>query len=122
MARFDTAAATARELTARATAPAKPVVRWGAGHLLPRVALRNLARKGDLQARLMSAAADGQDLSGLFDEIRAAGPLPTTRLGRVTVSHAVVREVLSSKDFRTIQVPGPACRSSAGSRRGRPAT
>jgi cytochrome P450 len=101
MARFDAAAA--QEFAARATAPAKPWVRWGAGHLLPRVALRGMARRGDLQARLMDAASNGQDLSSLFDEIRAAGPLPTTRLGRVTVSHSVVREVLSSKDFRTIR-------------------
>ena len=78
----------------------KPVVRWGLGHALPRAVLRREARRGDLQGRMVVAAADGRDLTGLFEEIRAAGPLARTRFGWMTTTHAAVREVLSSEDFR----------------------
>jgi cytochrome P450 len=80
---------------------AKPVVRWGLGHALPRAVLLRQARRGDLQGRLVDDAAAGRDLSGLFDEIRAAGPVARTRFGWITTQHAAVREVLSSDDFRT---------------------
>ncbi len=80
---------------------AKPVVRWGLGHALPRAVLLRGARRGDLQGRLVDDAAAGRDLSGLFDEIRAAGPVARTRFGWITTQHAAVREVLSSDDFRT---------------------
>ncbi|MFI5585891.1 cytochrome P450 [Amycolatopsis sp. NPDC051758] len=78
----------------------KSVVRWSLGHALPRAVLRREARRGDLQGRMVVAAADGRDLTGLFEEIRAAGPLARTRFGWMTTTHAAVREVLSSEDFR----------------------
>jgi cytochrome P450 len=80
---------------------AKPLVRWGLGHALPRAVLLREARRGDLQGRLVDDAAAGRDLTGLFDEIRAAGPVARTRFGWITTRHAAVREVLSSDDFRT---------------------
>jgi cytochrome P450 len=85
----------------RALARAKPVVRWSLGHALPRSMLRREARKGDLQGRIVIAAADGRDVTGLLDEIRAIGPVAPTRFGWITSSHAMCREVLSSGDFRT---------------------
>src|SRR3954469_6998644 len=81
-------------------ARAKPVVRWGLGHALPRTVLRREARRGDFQGRMVVAAADGRELTGLFEEIRAAGPLARTRFGWMTTTHAAVRDVLSSEDFR----------------------
>lgn len=83
-----------------ALARAKPVVRWSLGHALPRTVLRREARRGDLQGRMVVAAADGRDLTGLFEEIRAAGPLARTRFGWMTTTHAAVREVLASDAFR----------------------
>jgi cytochrome P450 len=50
---------------------------------------------------MVMTAASGRDVTGLFDEIRAAGPLASTRFGSITTTHAAVREVLSSNDFRT---------------------
>jgi len=80
---------------------AKPVVRWGVMHGLPRTALRVAARRGDLQARLfVTGPAPTSALTSLFDEIRAHGPLMRGRFTYLTTSHAVVREVLSSNDFR----------------------
>jgi cytochrome P450 len=80
---------------------AKPVVRWGVMHGLPRTALRAAARRGDLQARLFVAGpAPTSALTGLFDEVRANGPLMRGKFTYLTASHAVVREVLSSNDFR----------------------
>ncbi|WP_431605598.1 cytochrome P450 [Amycolatopsis melonis] len=78
----------------------KPLIRWSIGHALPRTLLRREARRGDLQGRMVVAAAEGRDLTGLFEEIRAAGPLARTRFGWTTTTHAAVREVLSSEDFR----------------------
>jgi hypothetical protein len=51
---------------------------------------------------LTVAAANGEDLTGLFGEIRAAGPVAATRFGWITASHGTVREVLSSEDFGTV--------------------
>lgn len=82
-------------------ARAKPLVRWSLAHALPRTLIRREARRGDLQGRLVTAATSGRDLSGLFDEIRAAGPFASTRYTSITTTHAAVREVLSSNDFRT---------------------
>lgn len=80
----------------------KPVVRWGIGHALPRTVLRAAARRGDLQARLVAEAAVSPTsaLTGLFDEIRAQGPLYEGSFAYVTTSHAAVREVLTGNDFR----------------------
>ncbi|WP_328458899.1 MULTISPECIES: cytochrome P450 [unclassified Amycolatopsis] len=77
------------------------MVRWGLGHALPRAVLLREAKRGDLQGRLVDDAAAGRDLTGLFDEIRAAGPVARTRFGWITTQHAAVREVLSNDDFRT---------------------
>lgn len=79
---------------------AKPAVRWTLGHFVPRTAMRAAARKGDLQGELVMLGADG-DMYPVFERIRAAGPLYKGKFARITASHAVVREVLSSNDFRT---------------------
>jgi cytochrome P450 len=74
----------------------KPAVRWSIGHALPRAVLRIAARRGDLQGRITVEASTGADLTGLFDEIRARGPLAATKLGHTTAQHAVVKEVLTN--------------------------
>ena len=85
------------------TGLAKPAVRWGVTHGLPRAALRVAARRGDLQARLFveSATRPTRALTGLFDEVRAHGSLSRGTFSYLTASHAVVREVLGSNDFRS---------------------
>lgn len=85
---------------------AKPVVRWGVMHGLPRTALRVAARRGDPQARLfMAGPAPTSTLTDLFDEIRAHGPLMRGRFTYLTATHAVVREVLGGADFRAGVAP-----------------
>ncbi|PWK85037.1 hypothetical protein C8D88_107244 [Lentzea atacamensis] len=79
----------------------KPVVRWGIGHALPRAVLRLAARRGDLQGRITVEASTGADLTGLFDEIRARGPLAATKVGHTTTRHAIVRDVLADDAFVT---------------------
>ncbi|MBD2758356.1 cytochrome P450 [Yimella sp. cx-573] len=81
----------------------KRAVRWGLEHALPRQLVRVAARRGDLQAQLFFAAEehDTAELVGEFDRVRQAGSLAATRMGFITVDHAVVREVLSSNDMRT---------------------
>lgn len=91
----------------RVDAEGKSVVRWGLGHLLPRVVIRAAAHRGDLQGRLIQASRGG-DPFPVFEEIRGQGPVYRGRFAYVTPSLAVVREVLSSNDFRTGFDPGPA--------------
>jgi cytochrome P450 len=76
-------------------------VYWGLAHGLPRLALRAAARRGDLQGRLLLAPTSGDRMWELLAEARAAGPLVPSRLSYLTVEHAVVKEVLSSPDFRS---------------------
>lgn len=87
---------------------AKPAVRWGVQHGLTKLALRAGALRGDLQSRLFHEAATSPNLAlgGLFDEIRAAGPLYRGGFAYLTTHHAVVREVLTSNDFRAGITPG----------------
>ncbi len=82
---------------------ARSLVHWTAAHGVPRLALRLAARRGDLQGQLVQATAvPGSERPWpLLEEIRSHGPWYTSRLGRVTVSHAVVKEVLTSPDFIT---------------------
>ena len=81
--------------------PVKTRVQWAVAHGLPRGVLRIAARRGDLQGRLVRAGAGGaEDVWGVIEEVRAAGPLHRSGLAWMTADHAVVREVLTSRDFR----------------------
>jgi cytochrome P450 len=95
------------DLRSRGDAAGKAAVRWGLGHLLPYSVMRAAARRGDLQGRLMQASRRG-DPFAVFEEIRTYGPLYRGRFAYVTTSLPVVREVLSSNDFRAGFDPGPA--------------
>ncbi|SER47351.1 hypothetical protein SAMN04488000_109102 [Lentzea albida] len=92
---------TLRTVTSLAEQHVKPAVRWSIGHALPRAVLRLAARRGDLQGRITVEASTGADLTGLFDEIRARGPLAATRIGHTTTRHEVVKAVLSDDAFVT---------------------
>ncbi len=89
---------------------AKPRMRWAFGHLLPRTVLQRAAGNGDLQGKLLQASRGG-DPFPVFEEIRAHGPVYRGRYASVTTSLPVVREVLSSNDFRAgfdaSEVAGP---------------
>jgi cytochrome P450 len=80
---------------------ARSSVYWGVAHGLPRLMVSAAARRGDLQGRLMLAPSSGDQGWELFEEARARGPLLRSRMSYLTVDHAVVKEVLSSPDFRT---------------------
>lgn len=57
------------------------------------------ARRGDLQGRLVRASRAGDPFPEI-ERVRAAGPLYRGRFAFATASLPVVREVLSSNDFR----------------------
>ena len=90
-------------LAGRVENAVKPVVRWGLQHGIPRAALLAAARRGNLQARLFAGSASGStaELDGLFTEIRGRGPLHKGAFSYLTASHATVKEVLTSNDFRS---------------------
>ncbi len=87
-------------LALRLAEAGKPVVRWAVGDLLPLLAMQRAARRGDLHGRLLVASRTG-DPFPVFDDLRARGPLYRGRFAFVATSLPVVREVLSSNDFRT---------------------
>ncbi|MDH2412765.1 cytochrome P450 [Nocardioides sp. CER19] len=94
----------ARRLADRVTEPVKPLVRWSLGHGIPRTVIGRAARQGDLQGRLITAAAENgrtDRLVPIFDELRDSGTLAKGRFSFMTASHAAVKEVLSSNDFST---------------------
>lgn len=108
---------------------AKPVVRWGLEHGIPRAALRRSARQGDLHGRLVwlsttsagSSTGTPEDtgLLDLFEEIRASGPLHRGRHAFVTAAPDAVKEVLTGDDFRTgveVGTVGPLARLGAWAR------
>jgi cytochrome P450 len=77
-------------------------VHWGVAHGLPTLVLRRAAERGDLQARLIQVGARGtDDVFDLIEEIRSRGPLYRSRIGYVATSHAAVRQLLTSDDFRS---------------------
>ncbi len=73
---------------------------WGVTHGFLSFAVRTAAKRGDLQARLIYAGNPGGDVWGAIEDLRASGPVYGSRLGYVTTSHDLVKEVLSSNDFR----------------------
>lgn len=84
------------------TTELRSAVHWGVAHGLPTLYLRRAAARGDLQARLIRLGATGSDeVFDLVEEIRSRGPLYRSGIGHVTTSHAAVRHVLTSDDYRT---------------------
>lgn len=81
----------------------RPAVRWSLGHALPSTVMRNAARRGDLQGQLVDrrVAGDPERLRQIAEEVRASGPLHRSRYALLTARQPVVREVLTSNDFRT---------------------
>ncbi|NPC45095.1 cytochrome P450 [Nocardioides sp. zg-1230] len=84
------------------TTELRSAVHWGVAHGMPTLYLRRAAARGDLQARLIRLGATGSDeVFDLVEEIRSRGTLYRSGIGHVTTSHAAVRHVLTSDDFRT---------------------
>ena len=67
--------------------------------------MRLAGRRGDLQGQLVSVPRGG-DPFPVLERIRAQGPLYRGKFAYVTTSLPIVREVLSSNDFRTGFDPG----------------
>ncbi|WP_375490027.1 cytochrome P450 [uncultured Jatrophihabitans sp.] len=94
---------------------AKPLVRWGLGHALPRAAMLVAARKGDVQGRLIKVSRSGSaDVLELIRELRELAPIHRGQFAYLTASLPAVRDVLSSNDFRVgfdrAQLAGPVGR------------
>ena len=81
----------------------KAATRWALGHALPQGVIRAAGRRGDLHGRLFIASSgkDHAALMAAIDDLRANGPLYRGKYAFATVSHAAVREVLGSNDFRS---------------------
>jgi cytochrome P450 len=62
------------------------------------------ARRGDVQARLISDPTVKADPVAFYEEVRARGPLVRSRIGYVTADHAIGHELLRSDDFRVLSI------------------
>jgi cytochrome P450 len=79
--------------------PARTLVRWTARHGVAALYLGRSARKGDLVGRLLREPAAREEPYGIYEQLRARGPLVGSSLGLVTTSHALVQDVLRSDRF-----------------------
>lgn len=77
----------------------KERLHWFALHWVVRTAAGWAAKRGDPQARLLADPAVRADAVPFYDELRTHGPLVRSRLGYLTVDHAVGHELLRSDDF-----------------------
>jgi cytochrome P450 len=87
-----------------ATVTTRERLHWFAMHGVVRSAADFSAKRGDLQARLMADPAVRADPIPFYEELRARGPLVRSRVGYLTVDHAIAHELLRSEDFRVISV------------------
>ena len=62
------------------------------------------ARRGDLQARLITDPSVKADPVSFYEEVRARGPLVRSRIGYITADHAIGHELLRSDDFRVLSI------------------
>jgi cytochrome P450 len=62
------------------------------------------ARRGDLQARLISDPSIKADPVPFYEQVRARGPLVRSRIGYMTADHAIGHELLRSDDFRVLSI------------------
>ncbi|MCA0145916.1 cytochrome P450 [Blastococcus sp. LR1] len=79
--------------------PARTAVRWAVRHGLPALFLARSARSGDPVSRLMRDRTLREQPYGLYEQIRARGPVSGSSLGWVTPSHAIAQDILRSERF-----------------------
>ncbi|KAJ1684132.1 hypothetical protein LUZ63_020701 [Rhynchospora breviuscula] len=84
-------------------APLRRPTRWVLNHALPSLMANRAARRGDLQGRLMVGSVEmtPDEVGAMAAEVRSSGPLHRGYFSYMTASLPVVKEVLSSNDFRT---------------------
>lgn len=94
----------------RAGGSARPALRWTVEHALPRLVMRRLAGRGDLQGQVF-VESDGDKLFPLFEQIRSRGPVYRGRFAYLTTSHALAKDVLAGNEYRVgidrNRLPGP---------------
>lgn len=77
---------------------------WLATHGVTRQVAKAWARLGDPQARFFIEPSVWADPLPFFEELRSLGPLTATRMGFMTVDHAVARELHRSDEFRVVSI------------------
>ena len=76
------------------------VVKWAFQHGILRVVLNRSARKGELQAQLVTDPAARDNPFPIYERIRAQGALPKGALTHMAATHAAASGVLRSDKFR----------------------
>ena len=80
----------------------KERLHWFAMHGVVRSVAGLAARRGDLQARLVTDPAVRADPVPFYEELRSHGPMVRSRVGYLTVDHTIANELLRSDDFRVV--------------------
>lgn len=85
--------------------PVREWSHWAVGFGLPRVVLRQLARRGDALAQLLAMDhSRAPDMYPLIEQIRARGRMSmVNKVSWVTADAQIVREVLRDGRFRTVK-------------------
>ncbi|MDQ1634159.1 MAG: hypothetical protein QOJ32_968, partial [Frankiaceae bacterium] len=78
---------------------APQTVRWAARHGVARTVLNRHARRGNLDARLMTDLTLRDDPFASYDVIRGRGPISQGPFARTSASHDVCAQVLKSDTF-----------------------
>jgi cytochrome P450 len=82
----------------------KQRLNWLALHGFVRGVTSLGARRGDVQARLISDPTVKADPVAFYEEVRSRGPLVRSRVGYITADHALGYELLRSDDFRVLSI------------------
>ncbi len=88
----------------RSLGPVKQRLHWLAMHGSIRGLVAIGARRGDPQSRLVADPAVLADPVPFYNELRPRGPLIRTRVGYLTLDHAIAHELLRSEDFRVVEL------------------
>ncbi|MDT5342545.1 MAG: hypothetical protein QOE52_1729 [Mycobacterium sp.] len=82
----------------------KQRLHWLALHGFVRGGASIGARRGDLQARLIADPTVKANPVPFYEEVRSRGPLVRSRIGYISVDHAIGHELLRSDDFSVLSI------------------
>ncbi|BBY44608.1 cytochrome P450 [Mycolicibacterium celeriflavum] len=89
---------------ARRAGPIRHRIRWLAVHGFVRGASKLLARRGDVQGRLIADPAVRVDPVAFTEELRARGPVVKGAVMHITVDHTIASDLLRSDDYHVMPI------------------
>ncbi|OBI74621.1 cytochrome [Mycobacterium sp. E740] len=88
----------------RRAGPVRHWVRWLAVHGFVRAGSKLLARRGDMQGRMIADPLVRLDPVPFTEELRARGPVVKAAVMYLTVDHGIANDLLRSDDFHVLPI------------------